>query len=109
MQREIAQRLPDRLVRRRPGAQQALELVGRGGLEDAERAEDIGPQRGGRAVGVGSAAPVGGAARPGRLGRFDGVGLAVVVVGLDKALTGGRAARRRVPRPSGAGGDPWSM
>ncbi|MFD9127417.1 hypothetical protein [Kitasatospora sp. NPDC059571] len=100
MQREIAERLPDRLVRRRPGAQQALELVGGGDLEDAERAEDVGPQRGGRAVRVRRPAPVRGPSRPGRLGRFDGVGLAVVVglvvvvVGLGKALTG---AHGRLP------------
>ncbi|MFJ7250180.1 hypothetical protein ACIQWA_36850 [Kitasatospora sp. NPDC098652] len=88
MQREIAQRLPDHGVRHRPGAQQALELVGGGDLEDAERAEDVGAQARGRAVGVGGAAPVRGPSRPGRLGGYDGVGLVVVVVGLGEALTG---------------------
>ncbi|MGW3045628.1 hypothetical protein ACWC9T_37785 [Kitasatospora sp. NPDC001159] len=58
MQREIAKRLPDRLVRRRPRAQQALELAGGRDLENAERAEDISAQGGSRAVGVGRAAGV---------------------------------------------------
>ncbi|WP_259464449.1 hypothetical protein [Streptomyces sp. TLI_171] len=95
MQREVAQRLPDRLVRRRTGAQQALELVGGGDLENAERAKDVRAQRGGRAVRVGGAAPERGPSRPGRTGRLDDVGpvvvvvgLAVVVVGLGGALAG---------------------
>ncbi|GGU99109.1 hypothetical protein GCM10010502_61880 [Kitasatospora aureofaciens] len=96
VQREIAQRLPDHGVRRLPGAQQSLELVGGGDLEDAERSEDVGAQRGGRAVGIGGAAPVRGAARPGRRGRFDSVALAVVVVvRLGGAL---RGVHRLLPR-----------
>ncbi|BFV61173.1 hypothetical protein KCMC57_up62770 [Kitasatospora sp. CMC57] len=69
-------------------AEQVLELVGGGDLEDAERAEDIGAHGIGRAVRVGGAAPVRGPYRPGQIGRYDGVGLVVVVVGLVGALTG---------------------
>ncbi|MGW2374754.1 hypothetical protein [Kitasatospora sp. NPDC001683] len=96
MRREIAERLPDRPVRRRPRAQQALELVGGGDLEDAERAEDIGPQRGGRTVRVRRPASDRDPSQPGRLRLrwIDGVGLVVATVGLDKALTG---ARGRLP------------
>jgi hypothetical protein len=68
VQREVAERLPDRLVRGGRRAQQAPELLGGGDLEDAERAEDVGAQRGGRAVRVGGAAPVRAATGPGRDG-----------------------------------------
>ncbi|WP_380282522.1 hypothetical protein [Kitasatospora purpeofusca] len=69
MQREIAKRLPNHLVRHRPRAQQTLELVGGGDLEDTEH---IGPQDDGRAVRAGGATSVRGPVRPGRLGRAGG-------------------------------------
>lgn len=100
MQREVAERLPDRLVRRHPRAQQALELVGGGDLGDAERAECIGAQGGGRAVRVVGATSVRGPARPGRLRWFDGVGLPRSPPPRRRA--GHRAARREARTPAPA-------